>query len=35
VAEFEAAESLEPAVFDDRPATRAAYEAARAGTPWP
>jgi hypothetical protein len=35
VSEFEAALRLQPSYFDQRPAARAAYEAARAGRRWP
>jgi len=35
LAAFDAAEALDPAVFDDRPAARAVREAARAGRRWP
>jgi tetratricopeptide (TPR) repeat protein len=35
VAEFETAVRLQPSYFDERPAARAAYDAARAGKRWP
>jgi Flp pilus assembly protein TadD len=35
VAAFSEAERLEPGYFDDRPAARASFDAARRGEPWP
>ena len=35
VAEFDAARAIDPRYLDRRPGSRAAYEAARAGKPWP